>query len=67
MLLPAILRLGKDTKVTTCFSDMSVAVNRTEGASLIWTGGLGPSLVGRTGTQPLFRPKSRGSGKLGSH
>lgn len=31
MLPRVILRLGKDTKVTTCFSDMSVAVNRTEG------------------------------------
>lgn len=28
---PGVLRLGRGTEVTTCFLDMSVAVNRAEG------------------------------------
>lgn len=63
---PGVLKLGKGTEVTTCFSDMSTAVNRAEGDFLDLEGGFGPSLVGGACTQSLCKPKSRGSGKLGS-
>lgn len=63
---PGVLKLGKGTEVTTCFSDMSTAVNRAEGDFLDLEGGLGPSLVGGACTQSLYKPKNRGSGKLGS-
>lgn len=56
---PAILRLGKDTKVTTCFSDMSVAVNRTEGASLIWKGGPWSILGGENSYSASFQAQEQ--------
>lgn len=57
-----ILKLGKGTEVTTCFSDMSTAVNRAEGDFLDLEGGLGPSLVGEHVPSPFVSPRAEGQG-----
>lgn len=51
--LPQVLRLGRGMKVTTCFSDMSVAVNIGLRGPQCSGGGLGPFLVRREVPSPF--------------